>query len=237
MGYYLPDRTYLHANNCNVSFCVLCDCDNFRATSVWHVVWIHSHLCPVALQFWWTIGALGAVILLFFFFMEDTTYNREHPINRKPRHRSFIENRMATFLPGTAVVQQTSSKYSFVDPIVIGLQPVTVLSGLFLMLTFGWAVAVTTLLSVFLETPVEEGGYGFSPFGYSNVMLAQWIGVAFAETYALLFGDRLPLWRCRRNGGIWRPEFRLYPLLLPCLIILPTGFGIFGAALQYLSTF
>ena len=84
-----------------------------------------------------------------------------------------------------------------------------------------------------MKTSVADGGYGFSPLGYANVTLAQWIGVLIAETYGLLFADRLPLWRCKRNGGIWRPEHRLYPLLLPCLFILPSGLGIFGAALKY----
>lgn len=37
------------------------------------------------------------------------------------------------------------------------------LCGAFLFVTFGWAVAVNTLLGVFLQTPVELGGYGFSP--------------------------------------------------------------------------
>lgn len=31
------------------------------------------------------------------------------------------------------------------------------------MIAFGWAVAVTTLLPVFLQKPVEVGGHGFSP--------------------------------------------------------------------------
>ena len=87
--------------------------------------------------------------------------------------------------------------------------------------------------SVFVETPVAEHGYGFSPLGYANITLSQWVGVVVAQTCGLLFNDRLPLWRCRRNGGIWRPEFRLYPLLVPCLIVLPAGLGIFGAALEY----
>jgi hypothetical protein len=37
------------------------------------------------------------------------------------------------------------------------------LCGAFLLVTFGWAVAVNTLIGVFLQTPVELGGYGFSP--------------------------------------------------------------------------
>lgn len=87
--------------------------------------------------------------------------------------------------------------------------------------------------SVFVLTPVEEGGYGFSPLGYANLTLAQWLGVVIAEAYGLSCNDKIPLWRCRRNGGIWKPEYRLFPLLLPPMILLPTALGIFGAALQY----
>ena len=101
------------------------------------------------------------------------------------------------------------------------------------MSAFNQLGASTDGTSVFVLAPVEEGGYGFTPLGYANLTLAQWVGVAFAEVYNLSLQDRLPLWRCRRNGGIWRPEYRLYPLLFPPLILLPTGLGIFGAALQY----
>jgi hypothetical protein len=87
--------------------------------------------------------------------------------------------------------------------------------------------------SVFVLEPVEEGGYGFTPLGYANLTLAQWVGVVFAQAYGLFCNDRLPLWRCRRNGGIWRPEYRLFPLLLPPMVLLPSALGLFGAALQY----
>jgi hypothetical protein len=52
---------------------------------------------------------------------------------------------------------------------------------------------------------------------------AQWVGIAISEVYGLLLNDRLPLWRCRANGGVWHPEYRLYPLLLPALIFVPVG--------------
>ena len=101
---------------------------------------------PWPVQFWWTIAALAAVLVLFFFFMEDTTYDRANPSRANEIPRSYIRNRIATFFPGTAVVQEPASQYHFLDPIVIGLQPVTIFGGIFLTLTFGWAVAVTTLL-------------------------------------------------------------------------------------------
>ena len=46
-------------------------------------------------------------------------------------------------------------------------------------------------------------------------------------------GDTIPLWASRRFAhGVWRPEYRLWNIILPSLIS-PIGLGIFGAALQY----
>jgi MFS family permease len=59
-----------------------------------------------------------------------------------------------------------------------------------------------------------------------------WIGLAAAEVYGHAVSDRLPLWFCRRAGGLWKPEYRLYCLWAP-VTILAIGLGLFGAALQY----
>lgn len=99
---------------------------------------------------------------------------------------------------------------------------------------FGWAVATTTLYSVFLQTPVNAGGYGFTPFQNAYFSFALWVGILAAEIYGFAFNDRIPLWMCRRRGaGLWKPECRLYPLLVPSLVLMPVSLGIVGAALQY----
>ena len=46
---------------------------------------------------------------------------------------------------------------------MIGITPVTLLTGFFTLMTFGWYVMINTLLTVFLEEPVKEGGYHFTP--------------------------------------------------------------------------
>lgn len=104
-----------------------------------------SATSPWPVQLWWTVGAIALVLTLFFLFMEDTTFDRTGPGTRRTK-LPFIQDRVATLLPGTAVVVQGGSYLGFLDSIIIGLQPVSVLAGLFLTLTFGWAVAVTTLL-------------------------------------------------------------------------------------------
>lgn len=51
---------------------------------------------------------------------------------------------------------------SAVAQVLIGITPVTILAGLYLLALSGWFVGFNTLLSVFLQEPVEAGGYGFT---------------------------------------------------------------------------
>lgn len=96
------------------------------------------------MEFWWTVGALAFAALLVFFFLEDTTYDRE-AAHDNTSQRSYVSNRIITFFPGNLVLQKRSA-HGALDPILIGVQPVCLFAGLFLMITFAWAVAVTTLL-------------------------------------------------------------------------------------------
>ena len=45
--------------------------------------------------------------------------------------------------------------------------------------------------------------------------------------------DRLPIWICKKHGGIWRNEYRLQCMWFPSLIVLPVGLGIFGVSVKY----
>ena len=69
---------------------------------------------------------------------------------------------------------------------------------------------------------------------YSQIVLfCLWFGVIVAQLYGHFANDRIPLWICHRNGGIWQPEYRLHTLWLPGLVILPVSLGLYGASLQY----
>ena len=65
------------------------------------------------------------------------------------------------------------------------------------------------------------------------VTFAAWLGCIAGQMYGLLFSDKLPLWVCKRAGGIWKPEYRLHALWIPSFVGLNIGLGLFGAALQY----
>lgn len=66
-----------------------------------------------------------------------------------------------------------------------------------------------------------------------SVLFCLWFGVIFAQVYGYWANDGIPLWICRRKGGIWQPEYRLHALWLPCFIVLPIALGLYGASLQY----
>lgn len=66
-----------------------------------------------------------------------------------------------------------------------------------------------------------------------TVTFSAWLGCISGNLYGLFFADKLPLWICKRAGGIWRPEYRLHALWIPSLVGLSIGLGCFGAALQY----
>ena len=48
-------------------------------------------------------------------------------------------------------------------PFIIAVTPVVIVVGLYSFVTFGFSVMINILLTVFLQTPVAKGGYGFSP--------------------------------------------------------------------------
>lgn len=209
---------------------------------------------PWPVQIWWTVGVEAGMIVAILLFLEETGFDRhghgqnnennQAPSKPKPaglrlRLRSYLSNRIATFFPGHKILPVKSHRRGGetnhpLSSFLIMISPVTLLSGAFLCLTFGWAVAVNTLLAVFLQSPVREGGYAFTPTQNALFTFNSWVAIVFAAVYDAAFNDRVPLWTCKRfGGGVWKPEYRLYPLLVPQLVLLPVGLGLFGAALQY----
>lgn len=65
------------------------------------------------------------------------------------------------------------------------------------------------------------------------VLFCLWFGILAAQFYGHFANDRIPLWICRRNDGIWQPEYRLHTLWLPGLVVLPIALGLYGVSLEY----
>lgn len=59
-------------------------------------------------EFWWTVGLQGLVLILAFFFLEETGFTRSQLRVYPAQPQSFMANRMATFFCGTKVVPPIS---------------------------------------------------------------------------------------------------------------------------------
>lgn len=185
-------------------------------------------------QLWWCVGVEGLVAALTFLFLEETSWPRDGTEGPESS-RGWLQNRMVTFFPGHRILDGLKAQRTNpLTSIFIGLCPITLLAGLFLTIDYGWVIAQNTLIAVFLQNPVEKGGYGFTPSQNASFNFAQWVGVIASIVYGYFINDRLPLWICKRRGsGVWKLKYRLYPALLPAVVGLPLALGLFGATLQY----
>ncbi|KAL9065488.1 MAG: hypothetical protein Q9161_008193 [Pseudevernia consocians] len=187
-------------------------------------------------QFWWSNGLEGIIILLTLALLHDTYYDRTSDESRNKWPDDFFANRMATFSCGARVIPPISRAEMlqlFYNPFLIGICPVTLLCGGLTLIDFGFAAFFNIILTVFLQDPIAMGGYEFTPVQNAEFLFCLWFGVIAAQLYGYFANDRLPLWICHRSGGIWQPEYRLHTLWLPGLIALPIALGLYGASLQY----
>ncbi|KAL6717388.1 hypothetical protein ACLMJK_005303 [Lecanora helva] len=187
------------------------------------------------IMFWWTVAILGFTLIMIFLFLEETGFDRSGQGTYPAQTQWFFSNRIATFFPGTKVVPSTTLAETgrvTALPFIIAVTPAALIIGSFAMISFGFNVMLQVLQNVFIETPVKKHGYGFDLKENAYFSFTSWLALFAAQTYGHLLNDRVPMWICKRRGGIWKPEYRLHMLWLPAVCI-PLGLGLFGACLLH----
>ena len=61
-------------------------------------------------EYWWSIACLGLSIILVFFLLEETSFERDQPVRDSPVPKAFVTNRIETFLFGTRSAQNVTWK-------------------------------------------------------------------------------------------------------------------------------
>jgi hypothetical protein len=120
-----------------------------------------------------------------------------------------------------------------IKPFKIAIAPVVLLVAGFDTISFGFYIALNALTPIWLQKPVKAGGYGFTITQNAAFTFVHWIGFLTGLIYGHYFSDRIPLWLAARNGGAWKPEYRLHALWLTSFILQPIGLGLVGASLLY----
>ncbi|KAL8866701.1 MAG: hypothetical protein Q9174_006143, partial [Haloplaca sp. 1 TL-2023] len=169
-----------------------------------------------------------------FFLLEDTSFVRNAEEIPKPEATRFLPGRIALFFPGTALAPRPSTQHilrRYINPILIGLSPVTILTGIFVIPINGFLIGIGITSTIFLQEPVEEGGYAFSPSQNAAFNTSWWFGLMATQLCGYFLSDRVPLRIARRHGD-WHPEYRLYNIFL-VVVASPLGIGLFGVGLQY----
>lgn len=106
--------------------------------------------------------------------------------------------------------------------------PVIAMSAVLVGAVLSWFNVVNATLALVLAAPP----YNFSTNAIGLVFLAPFLGCAIGCVFAGVFSDKIALWKSRRNGGIFEPEFRLWMALVP-FILHPAGCILFGVGANH----
>ncbi|KAF4966398.1 hypothetical protein FSARC_5907 [Fusarium sarcochroum] len=111
---------------------------------------------------------------------------------------------------------------------MIPLHVITLPHVLFTALQFAsgvcWLVLYMQVVSIVFAAPP----YNFTTAGIGYMTLGPFVGNIFGSIYGGPFSDWAIVRLARRNGGIFEPEMRLYPLVFPT-IFMAGGIIMFGA--------
>lgn len=119
---------------------------------------------------------------------------------------------------------------------VIPLHVITLPHVFFTALQFAsgvcWLVLYMSVVSIIFAQPP----YNFTTFGIGCMTLGPFVGNIFGSVYGGPLSDWVIVRLARRNGGVFEPEMRLYPLVVPT-IAMAGGIIMFGVTADKVSQF
>ncbi|KAJ4174752.1 hypothetical protein NW754_005174 [Fusarium falciforme] len=119
---------------------------------------------------------------------------------------------------------------------VIPLHVITLPHVFFTALQFAsgvcWLVLYMSVVSIVFAQPP----YNFTTFGIGCMTLGPFVGNIFGSIYGGPLSDWVIVRLARRNGGVFEPEMRLYPLVVPT-IAMAGGIIMFGVTADRASQF
>jgi hypothetical protein len=118
-------------------------------------------------QYWYNVGFEVFLIICCILLLDETAYPREDNPDQPLLPEGYLQRKRAIYASTRRMTPRRTGRelgFTSVLPVLIGISPVGLLIFVFLTATFSWAVVITTDTSIYLQTPVKEGGYGFTPY-------------------------------------------------------------------------
>ncbi|MBE7179668.1 MAG: hypothetical protein INR71_00385 [Terriglobus roseus] len=112
---------------------------------------------------------------------------------------------------------------SFIRPWPLVVYPAVIFAFLGYAITLAWVVAINILSIFVLQAPP----YNWKPSINGLINIPGLLGNVFGAIVAGWCVDRYSVWRSRRSGGLFQPEWRLVAIIVPALIV-PAGCILFG---------
>jgi hypothetical protein len=183
----------------------------------------------------------GADAIALFFFFPETQYFRESedstqvaaPTEKGPTTSEEPESVSShSDIPKKSYLQQLTpwsginpgiaKNTSFFNLLVRSWPMVVYPAVIYSFLTFAFNLAcilaiLNTAASIFQTPP-----YNMSPGIQSLIFIPGLVGAAAGAIWGGAMTDRYIRWQTRKNNGVFEPEFRLPPLILPFFIV-PAG--------------
>lgn len=223
--------------------------EHARKIGIWYAIYIIS-------PFWgpfcgnFMVGSLGTwrpvfwlvfawsifLLTLMIVFGDECYYNRSFEPSRQPKREEGYVHRLArTF--GIWQIKNRPPKYWASLARCYGrlgelfLKPVIPIAMLFYAMNFMWSVGINITSSILLETPVEFGGYGFSPIDIGYMYFTPFVAILIGELFGHYFNDWIAERYVRKHNGLFVPEVRLWTNYIGIFFMIP-GLVLVGQTLQ-----
>ncbi|KAL1627034.1 hypothetical protein SLS54_002573 [Diplodia seriata] len=194
--------------------------------------------------FYMLIPFTGIETLMLFFFVPETQYIRnkrsdlgdtemvgkDGSVFETIEIGSTMVPPKKTFKQQLAIFTGTYSNDNFFQLLLTPFAICTNLPVLWSVISSGGAVALVVVQSIILPQVFSEAPYGLSPTGVGFLSMGPFVGGLLSAVLMAAIGDPLVRWACRKNGGVYEPEYRLLSMIGGFLM--PLGALLFGYLAQ-----
>ena len=187
--------------------------------------------------FWMVVGWAAFLVCLILVYGDESYYNRSVPVDLQPERNPTQIGRLSRVLGIWQIRNHTGGYFpglvrAYARLLEVFLKPVIPIAMLSYAMIFMWSVGINVTSSILLETPIEEGGYGFGPKAVGFMFFTPILAILIGEVFGHFFNDYIATRYVKKHQGIFVPEVRLRTNYIGLFLMVP-GLVLVGQTLQH----